>query len=118
MRRRALLIITTMGLLAGCGSAGAKIIASPDEYASYRAVRTAGSLDAKLSATARYLDAYSQGAFHGEVARFYERAEPLYFEARKGSRAGLVAYLEALPSGPHAEEARHRLSIFARKEAR
>lgn len=107
-----------MGLLASCGSAGQRVIASPSEYASYRATRIAGDLDTKMAATSHYLDEFPNGAFHAEVARFYERAEPLYFEARKRTESGLAAYLEALPDGPHAEEARHRLSISNRKRGR
>jgi len=110
---RALVPIVVL-LLTGCAS----FVASPGDYASYRATRTAADLDERMRAVRLYLERHPEGAFASEVSSFYERAEPLYFEARKSTIAGLRAYLEALPDGPHAEEARTRLSALIRRESR
>lgn len=101
-------------LLGGC----APFFTSTEDYASYRATRTANSLDERMQALRIYLDEHPEGAFASEVKSFYERAEPLYFEVRKSTIVGLRAYLEALPNGPHAEEARARLSALIRRESR
>lgn len=100
-------------LLAGCS-----FFARPDDYASYRATRAADDLDERMRAVRLYLEQHPEGAFVDEVASFYERAEPLYYEARKGTISGLRAYLDALPNGPHAEEARARLDALIRRESR
>lgn len=102
----------------GCGGAGQALVASPSDWSSYRATRVARSLDEKMAASSQYLEKHPEGAFAPEVSRFFERAEPLYFEARKGTKAGLSAYLEALPDGPHAMEARERLRVLERRERR
>lgn len=102
----------------GCGGVGQALVASPSDWSSYRATRIAKSLDEKMAASSRYLESHPEGAFAPEVSRFFERAEPLYFEARKGTKAGLFAYLDALPEGPQATEARERLRVFERRETR
>lgn len=112
--RSALLWTITLFLLVGC----APFLASNEDYASYRATRTASNLDERMRAVRVYLDEHPRGAFASEVTSFYERAEPLYYEARKSTIPGLRAYLEALPNGPHAEEAQARLSALIRRESR
>lgn len=102
----------------GCGAVGKPFVAAPSDFASYRATRVAKSLDEKMAAAARYLEEHPEGDFVSEVSNFFEAGEPLYFEARKGSEAGLSAYLEALPNGPHAAEARERIRVFERRERR
>ena len=47
-----------------------------------------------------YLQCRPDGAFRDEVAAWFERAEPLFFEATSGSASGMQAYLDALPGGP------------------
>lgn len=110
------LLSATLAL--GCASVKGSLLTPPEQYAAYRETRITKNIDARLAASARYLANYPDGAFADEVATFFERAEPLYFDARKGSRAGLLAYLEALPQGPHAEEARERLRILERRGQR
>lgn len=102
----------------GCGAVGKPFVAGPSDFASYRATRVAKSLDEKMTAASRYLEEHPEGIFASEVANFFEAAEPLYFEVRKGTKAGLFAYLEALPDGPHAAEARERIRVFERRERR
>lgn len=109
--------ISMMLVVMGCG-VGRQLSASPSDASSYRETRIASSLDARMAASSEYLAAHPEGAFRDEVASFFERAEPLYFEARKSTIPGLRAYLDALPEGPHAAEARERLAILERREMR
>jgi hypothetical protein len=48
------------------------------------------------------------------------RAEPIYFKVRSQTEAGLVAYLAAMPNGPHAKDALDALMLkrnLARRDA-
>jgi hypothetical protein len=82
---------------AGCGG----FVAAPADYAAYRATRVAPTLEARLTASARYLASYPEGAFEPEVRASFERAEPVFFAAKEGTIAGMQDYLRALPGGPH-----------------
>ena len=68
----------------------------------------ASTLGARLKAAAFYLQCHSDGEFKDEVAEWFDRIEPLFFEATAGSPAGMQAYLDALPAGPHAVNAKER----------
>jgi hypothetical protein len=96
----------------GCSNAGF-IAASPTEHAAYRQTRVARTLEDRLSAATAYLDAYPEGAYSEDVRRFVGRAEPLFFKSRQRTPEGLARYVEVLPKGPHAEEARSRLRALA-----
>ncbi|AKT40954.1 hypothetical protein [Chondromyces crocatus] len=106
---RSALCVALAAALGGCVE-GARFVASPQEYAAYRAHRTEPSLEARLSAASDYLKRYPEGAFAGEVKSWLQRAEPVYFEVKQGSAAGLRAYLGALPDGAFSARARVALA--------
>jgi hypothetical protein len=101
-------------LLAATGCATTPFFAAPDDYAAYRATRVGPNFEARLGAAEAYLDRFPEGAFRAPVTAYLERAEPIYFRAKKGSAAGLAAYLRALPRGPHRAEAEGRLAALTR----
>ncbi len=105
MRRLALLL----GLaLAGCAGLR-RLAAPPAEYATYRAVRTAPTLEERLAAAYEYVHEYPDGAWAAEVERWF-RAEEARYWARSFDRLPLLrAYLAALPAGPHHVEATRRI---------
>lgn len=118
MRSRALRTAICFGLVAasvGCGGVARPLVTRAGDFADYRETRVAGSLDARLAAAARYLDAHRDGAYRDEVAAWFERVEPLFYESRKETIASLRSYLDALPDGPHAPEALARIAALEKK---
>jgi hypothetical protein len=97
-------IVAAALALAGC-AALRPIVAPPDDQAAYRETRVAETIDDRLAAAEAYLERYPEGLHLAEVRAYFERAEPVLFEARRGSAGGLESYLRALPHGPHAREA-------------
>jgi hypothetical protein len=113
---RALLAALALGIT-GCATGFA---ASPRDWAAYRQTRVAPTLEQRLAAAQRYLKDHPDGAFRDEVRAHFDRTEALYYASKKDSRAGLEAYLAALPNGPHKEEAYDRIEqlyALTRKEA-
>jgi len=105
MRRVALLLGVA---LAGCAGLR-RIAASPAEYATYRAVRAAPTLEERLAAADAYVRDYPAGAWTAEVERWFRVEEERYW-ARSFDRLPLLrAYLAALPAGPHHVEAARRI---------
>ena len=82
--------------------------AATSDYADYRAFRVAPTLGGRLKAASFYLRCHADGEFKDEVSEWFDRVEPLFFEATAGSPAGMQAYLDALPDGPHAVNAKER----------
>ncbi|MBI4701633.1 MAG: hypothetical protein HY744_10830 [Deltaproteobacteria bacterium] len=113
--RRALLLCLVLGL-AGCTSLRA-FIASPADWAEYRRVRLAPTLDERLAASRYYLEHRPDGAFAADVRAYFDRAEPVFYDVRRRSVAGMEAYLRALPRGPHAGKALAEL-VLRRHEQR
>jgi len=107
-----------IGVLAvGCAAARPLGVGT-DEWAAYRATRVQPGLDDRLAASQRYLRDNPDGSFAVDVRRRFEHAEPIYFAAKSRSMAGLEAYLRALPTGPHAEQAAEMLAVLrARRDA-
>jgi hypothetical protein len=104
----------------GCGAKMQRIGASAGDYGDYRAFRVAPALSARMKAASLYLQCHSEGAFRLEVADWFAKVEPLFFEALADSATGMQTYLDALPAGPHAESAVQRRDAFlaaARAEA-
>ncbi|WP_437738115.1 hypothetical protein [Sorangium sp. So ce1335] len=99
--------------LSGCASRPA-ILASADDYAAYRATRVSRTFEGRLAAASNYLERYPDGAFAGEVRAYLARAEPVYYAAKRGTAAGLTAYLATLPRGAFREDAAHRLRALVR----
>jgi hypothetical protein len=109
-RAKAALLAASLG---ACGGAST-FLTSPDEYAAYRATRVEPTLEARLSAASAYLARYPGGAFAHEVRAWLRRVEPVYYDAKRGSAAGLAAYLRVLPAGAFAREAALRLGELRR----
>jgi len=112
MRLSALLILLSALGASACGSGGARLTASAGDYADYRAVRVAPSVPSRLRAASHYLERYPKGAFRIEVQDWFDRVEPLFYEASAGSPEGMEVYLDALPKGPHAASAEQRRDAF------
>src|SRR4051794_10184006 len=91
--------------LCACGANLREFSAPSDDYADYRAFRVEPTVAGRLKAATFYLSCHSDGAFREEVLKWFDRVEPLFFEASADSISGMSAYLDALPSGPHAESA-------------
>ncbi|UQA56612.1 hypothetical protein [Polyangium aurulentum] len=106
----ALLIVLGLGS-SSCGATRA-IGASASDWSAYRATRVSSSLEGRLAAAARYLERYPQGTFASDVRAWFSEAEPVYFDVKRQSAAGLHAYLATLSRGPHAADARDTLRRF------
>jgi hypothetical protein len=109
MRTASLLFLSLA--MQGCAPAR-PLVASRDDYADYRKTRLAPSVPARLAAATLYLERHRDGAWNGEVAEWFVRAESRYYESRKTSPEGVEEYLAALPSGPHGDDARARLASY------
>lgn len=104
---RGALATLLFGAALGCGPG---FWASPEEYGAYRRTRVEPALEARLSAAAAYLGRWPDGPHAPEVRAWLGRAEAIYYAQKRGSAAGLAAYLEALPQGAYAAEARRELA--------
>jgi hypothetical protein len=101
----AAVVLAASAALAGCGA-----ITSTTEYGLYRRAASSASLEDRLEAAAEYRKKYPEGPFADDVKAWYTRAELLYWRSKRGSAAGLTAYLRTLPAGPHGVEAAQRLA--------
>jgi hypothetical protein len=93
------------------------MISSPAEYASFRQTRVAPTVEGRLQASARYLEEYPSGHWSKPVRGWLLRADRIYFKAKRGSAAGLQAYLRAVPTGAHRAEARRMLATLSAQRA-
>jgi hypothetical protein len=89
--------------------AGCSFFASPGDYSAYRVTRIAPTFEERLAAAQRYLADHPDGAFRDDVRAYFDHAEEVYYTSKMGSVAGLEAYLAALPSGPHHEDAERKI---------
>jgi hypothetical protein len=96
-------------LCAGC-SVGTELTASPKDYALYRRVRLAPTVERKLGASWRYLRAEPDGRWVTSVLRWFDPAERRYFARAQDNVARLKMYLDAMPDGPHASAVAERIS--------
>jgi hypothetical protein len=92
-----------------CGSALDPVLANQSDYDAYRRTRTAGTLEERLAQADAYLRAHRDGRFREEVSRWFVPAERDYFRRAHDHAPRLRAYLDALPRGPHAQQAAERL---------
>lgn len=102
--------------LSSFGCAWAK--ASPADYAAYRKTRTGATFEERIGAAHDYLREYPEGAYAPEVRKYFEAAEPVFFDSREKSFAGLQSYIAVLPEGPHASQVHSRLAAIAEQRAR
>jgi hypothetical protein len=89
---------------------GCSVLASTGDWAAYRATRVAPTFEARVAAAQRYLTDRPDGAFRSDVRAYFLHAEEVFYASKKDSYDGLEAYLEALPQGPHHEEAARRIA--------
>jgi hypothetical protein len=113
MRRVAILAAALLS--AGCTTARG-FVASAGDYSAFRATQVAPTFDERLAAAARYLDERPGGAFREEVRAYFGEAEAVYWERQRKTKGGLLAYLQALPRGPHHDHAERRLGELAETE--
>jgi hypothetical protein len=105
---RAAVIFASLVAVA-CGSALDPVLANRSDYDAYRRTRTAGTLEERLAQADAYLRAHPDGRFREEVSRWFVPAERDYFRRAHDQAPKLRAYLDALPRGPHAQQAADRL---------
>jgi hypothetical protein len=109
IRRARLAAIACAGLAtSGCAANG--VFTSAGDFSAYRATRVEPTFELRLAAAQRYLKDRPNGGFRHEVRAWFDHAEELYYASKRNSRTGLRAYLDALPDGPHKEEAEIRLA--------
>lgn len=113
---RLAVLLVVAGSASGCAATAGRLIASQDEYLAYRRVRVSTELAPRLAHSARYLECYPSGRWVTEVQPWFERAEYYYYLAHKHTPDGLKAYLDTLPNGPHADEARTELDDHRRQQ--
>lgn len=101
--------LVVAALCAGC-SVGTELTASPKDYALYRRVRLARTVEQRLGASWRYLRAEPDGRWVKPVLRWFDPAERRYFARAHDNVLRLRMYLEAMPDGPHARAAAERIS--------
>lgn len=108
MKVALLLFLVGLGGALSCAST-ARITGDFGEYRSYREFRLAATVEARLGAAERYLREYPRGSFREEVRSWYFPAEKRYFKLARDTLPRLRAYLDAMPHGPHAEDAVERI---------
>jgi hypothetical protein len=97
---------------------GCTLLASKADYADYREVRLAQSLQTRAVAMQRYVAKHPNGHWHEEIQAARAGQDLAAFEAGKDTRAGLEHYLRAFPDGAFVAQARGRLSAVALIEQR
>jgi hypothetical protein len=89
---------------------GCSIVATHEEYAAYRAIRTAQNDDERLTALASYAEHYPNGYWAGEVQADRDAREDDVWRTGNATREGLEHYLAVYPDGHFAEQAHARLA--------
>ena len=112
--RPVLVAMTLVAAGVGCAHVRRTLV-SPSDYDAYRSYRLAEGNGERLRAAWSYLREHGDGAFAGEVRRWFEPNEAQLFAEAGHSVRGATAYLTWMPDGPHAEEERGLLRAFDRK---
>ena len=115
MTVRVALIVPLMTATLACG-ATQLVVSGPSDYDAYRRYRLAQTLDDRLAAGWIYLRDEPEGAFRGEVLRWFGPAETRFFNEAGRTPGGASAYLKLMPDGPHAEEEATFLRAFEREK--
>jgi hypothetical protein len=87
--------------LSACAAARS-LTATPEDYARYRAIRLSDGFLERLQAAFSYLQAEPQGAFRGDVERWFQRADERYLVRHWDDLSNLQRYYAQLPSAPRA----------------
>ncbi len=96
--------------LFGVTACSGQLTATPRDWDAYRRVRTATTVEERLSASQDYLARLPEGRYRNEVSAWYSKSEPRYYAHARKTRSGLLEYLDTLPRGPHAKAAAERLA--------
>ncbi|MEC7521358.1 MAG: hypothetical protein VYE22_15885 [Myxococcota bacterium] len=108
MRARTLGIpVLLASLLAGCA-----VVATHDEYGTYRQVRMADNDRDRLLAMHRYVTEHPAGYWIEEVQEMRRAKEDEVWNASYTSREGLEWYLQIYPDGQYVDQARPRLAAL------
>ena len=108
-------------LVLGCAAvapSGCATLATNEEFALYRAYRYESSAERRTALGSEYLERYPNGRFRAEAMGDVGRREEEFWEQRRSTFEGLQAYLTSYPRGPHAVEARSRLSVYEEERRR
>ncbi len=116
--RRTMALGAALALALGACTSGKTFIATAADYHDYRATRVSPTFEGRVGAAARYLERHPGGAYAEEVHAYFARAEMLYFERSEKTIEGLEGYLDLLPKGPHAGEARDGLAYLRERSNR
>jgi hypothetical protein len=95
--------------LVGC-AALPTLTERPEEYSLFRAARAAPTLEERLTAAHRYLREVPGGRHTVELRRWFEQTEERYYLSAFNRLPNLYAYRQALPTGPHIEDVRARIT--------
>jgi hypothetical protein len=110
---RVWLLMAVAAASTACGASTRSLTADPQDYGLYRRTRTAETAEARLTASAAYLDSMPEGRWKRDVESWFSKAEPAYYAWASRTPAGLRRYLNALPHGPHARAAAERIAELA-----
>lgn len=100
----------------GC-TAGKAFYAGAGDFGAYRATRVADTEEARLAASGRYLRDHPTGAYVDEVKGDFAEREAAYYAACGANIDKLERYLELLPEGPHAADARSAVGAIRAKQS-
>ena len=108
MRARTLgSVLVLSALVTGCA-----VVASHDEYGTYRQVRTADNDRDRLLAMHRYVTEHPNGFWIEQVQQARREKEDEVWNASYTSREGLEWYLQIYPDGQYVDQARPRLAAL------
>lgn len=101
----------------GC-AAMPTLMERPESYALYRTARIAPTLEERLGAAQRYLREEPRGPHAEQLRVWFLGAEEQYFLRAFDRLPHLYAYRAALPTGPHIEDVRTRISVLEKRKTR
>jgi hypothetical protein len=116
MEQRARVIGVVAMLSLGLG--GCAVIATHDEYASYRRIRLTRDDSERIRALAEYAQRYPSGLWIDEVRRERRAREDEVWARHNSTREGLQYYLSVYPDGRFVELAQQRLAAVTTVAAR
>ncbi len=97
---------------------GCSIIASHNQYSSYRAVRLASDDHDRLIAAQQYVEHYPNGNWVERVQAVRNEHEDEVWQNGSSSREGLEWYLRVYPDGQYVQQARPRLAALQTVDTR
>jgi hypothetical protein len=111
---RALVLALLLPVVASC-AASRGTFASPHDYADYREFALSRELGERLATGWRYLRKHPHGEYKPEVGKWFFPAEEKFFTSAAHTIGGAMAYLELMPDGPHAIEAKRFVDAYEKE---